>query len=136
MSPESIIINTPCEVVAVKVYLPTEIIMISTYRPPSTPICLFTQEVSQIITLFEDMPICVMGDFNEDILLSEEKHCCAMFKSKGFRQIVSKPTHDSGTLIDHIYTNTKLCVQTDVSNCYYSDHDYVLCTISKDTIST
>ena len=72
----------PCEVAAVKVYCPTEIIMISTYRPPSTPICLCTQETSQIITLFEDMPICVMGDFNEDILLLEEKHCCAMFKSK------------------------------------------------------
>ena len=77
-----------------------------------------------------------MGDFNEDILLSEEKHCYAMFKSKGFKQIVTKPTHDSGTLIDHIYTITKLCVQTDVSDCYYIDHDYVLCTISKDTILT
>ena len=82
------------------------------------------------------MPICVMGDFNEDVLLSEEKHCCAMFKSKGFEQIVIKPTCDSGTLIDYIYTDMKLCVQTDVSDCYYSDHDYVLHTISKDTILT
>ena len=71
------------------------------------------------------------GDFNEDILLTQEKHCCMMFQSKGFRQIVTKPTHDSGTLIDHIYTNNKLSVKTDVSDCYYSDHDYVLCTISK-----
>ena len=43
---------------------------------------------------------------------------------------------DSGTLMDHIYTNTKLSVKTDVNDCYYTDHDYVLCTISKEIIST
>ena len=127
LSPEPIIIKTGCEVVAVKISLPSEMIIISAYRPPSTPICVFTQEMSEIITLFEDMPICVMGDLNEDILLTQEKHCCTMFQSKGFTQIVTKPTQDSGTLIDHIYTNTKLSVKTDVSDCYYSDHDFVLC---------
>ena len=86
-------------------------IMMSAYRPP-TPICVFTQEMSEIITLFEDIPICVMGDFSEDIAYRGE-------------------THDSGKLIDHIYTNTKLSVETDVSDCYYSNHDYVLCTINK-----
>ena len=136
LSPEHIIIKTDYEIVAVKISLPSEMIMISAYRPPSTPICLFTQEMSEIIRLFEDMPLCVMGDFNEDILLTQQKHCCTMFRSKGFRQIVTKPTRDSGTLIDHIYTNTKLSVKTDVNDCYYTDHDYVLCTISKEIIST
>ena len=79
-------------------------------------------------------PVCVSGDFNEDILPSEETQSCTMFRTKGFKQLVTKPTCDSGTLIDHIYINEKLFVQTDVSDCYYSDHDYVLCTISKDTI--
>ena len=65
--PEHIIIKTDYEIVAVKISLPSEMIMISAYRPPSTPICLFTQEMSEIIRLFEDMPLCVMGDFNEDI---------------------------------------------------------------------
>ena len=110
-------------------------IMISAYRPPSTPICVFTQEMLQIITLVEDMPICVIRDFNEDIILTQEKHCFTMFQSKGFRQIVTMPIHDNGTLIDHIYTNTKLSVKTDVNDCYYTDHDYVLCTISKRIIS-
>ena len=82
------------------------------------------------------MPLCVMGDFNEDILLTQQKHCCTMFRSKGFRQIFTKPTRDSGTLIDHIYTKTKLSVKTDVNDCYYTDHDYVLCAISKEIIST
>ena len=92
LSPEHIIIKTDYEIVAVKISLPSEMIMISAYRPPSTPICLFTQEMSEIIRLFEDMPLCVMGDFNEDILLTQQKHCCTMFRSKGFRQIVTKPT--------------------------------------------
>ena len=68
------------------------------------------------------------------IYCCQKKQCCTMFRTKGFKQLVTKPTCDSGTLIDHIYTNEKLLVQTDVSDCYYSDHDYVLCTISKDTI--
>ena len=135
LSPKPILIKTGHEVVAVKIPLPTELIIISAYRPPTTPICVFTQEMSEIITLFEDMSICVMGDFNEDTLLTQEKHCCTMFWSKGLRQIVTKPTCDSGTLIDHIYTNTQLSVKTDVSDCYYSDHDYVLCSTSKGIIS-
>ena len=79
--------------------------------------------MSQIITLFGDMPLCVIGDFNEDILLTEETQCCTMFRTKGFKQMVMKPTCDSGTLIDHIYANEKLQMQTDVSDCYFSDHD-------------
>ena len=136
LSPKLITIDTPCEVVVVKMSIPTEMVIMSTYRPPSTPIHSFTHEMSQIITLFNNMPVCVIGDFNEDILLTKKTQCCTMFRIKGFKQMVTKPTRDTGTLIDHIYTNEKLHIQTDVSDCYYSDHDYVLCTISKDTIST
>ena len=132
LSPELITIDTPCEVVAVKMSFPTEMVIIST----STQICSFTYEMSQIITLFDDMPVCVIGDFSEDILLTEETKCSTMFRNKGFKQMVMKPTHDSGTLIDNIYTNQKLQIQTDVTDSYYSDHDYVLCNISKNTIST
>ena len=102
MSPELITIDTPCGVVAVKMSIPTQMVIMSTYRPPSTQICSFTHEMSQIITLFHDMPVCVIGDFNEDILLTEETQLCTMFRNKGFKQMVMKPTCDSGTLIDHI----------------------------------
>ena len=50
-----------------------------------------------------------------------------MFCAEGFKQVVTKPTCDSGTLIDHVYVSTSLKVDTDVSDCYYSDHDLVLC---------
>ena len=41
------------------------------------------------------------------------------------------PTRNSGTLIDHLYTHN-VCqadVTTEVTDCYYSDHDIVACAI-------
>ena len=66
------------------------------------------------------MKTCVVGDINEDILLTLEKQCCSMFCAEGFKQVVTKPTRDSGTLIDHVCVSTSLKVDTDVSDCYYS----------------
>ena len=77
------------------------------------------------------MNVCVMGDFNKDVLVSDARTCSMMFKSKGHKQIVKKPTRDSGTLINHIYTTNGLHLTTNVCDCYYSDHDYVLCTINE-----
>ena len=53
-----------------------------------------------------------------------------MLNSLNFSQVVTKPTRDSGTLIDHVYINAQLGVESDVVDCYYSDHDFVLCTIA------
>ena len=53
-------------------------------------------------------------------------HCCTMFRSQGFKQMVNKPTHDSGTIIDHDYmSHTLNTMQTNVTDCYYSDHDCI-----------
>ena len=83
----------------------------------------------EIISLFDHMKLCLIGDFNEDILLREDTTLCSAMKLKWLKQMVSKPTRDSGTLIDHAYTSDDLIVKTDVFDCYFSDHDYVLCTI-------
>ena len=129
LNPEYIPINTHCEVVAVQICTPIELILISCYQPPSMPISKYTDEMLEIISLFDDMKLCLIGDFNEDILLTEDTTLCSSMKLKQLKQMVSKPTHDSGTLIDHVYTSDDLIVKTDVSDCYFSDHDYVLCTI-------
>ena len=125
LNPDHIPIDTHCEVVAVKISNPIEIILISTYLPP---ISTYTDEMSEIISLFDDMQLCVIGDFNEDILLTQDTTFCTAMKSKRLKQVVSKPTCDSRTLIDHVYASDHLIVQSDVSDCYFSDHDYVLCT--------
>ena len=83
--------------------------------------------MTKIFKEFKDMKICVVGDINEDILLTSEKQCCFMFCAEGFKQVVTKPRHDNRTLIDYVYVSTSLKVDTDVSDCYYSDHDLVLC---------
>ena len=50
-----------------------------------------------------------------------------MFRLQGFKQMVNKLTHDSGTITDHVYVSqTVNTMQTDVTDCYYSDHDFIL----------
>ena len=54
-----------------------------------------------------------------------------MLRLQGFQQMISKPTPDSGTIIDHVYVSHTLnTIQTDVTDCYYSDHDCILCVIT------
>ncbi len=46
----------------------------------------------------------------------------------GFKQFVTQPTTDSGSLLDHIYFNRHsdmINVHIDVHDVYYSDHDSV-----------
>ena len=53
-----------------------------------------------------------------------------MFRLQGFKQMVSKLTHESGTIIDRVYVSeTVNTMQTDVTDCYYSHHDFILCAI-------
>ena len=55
-----------------------------------------------------------------------------MFRLQGFKQMVNKLTHDSAkTIIDHVYVSqTVNTMQTHVTDCYYSDHDLILCLIT------
>ena len=87
--------------------------------------------VLEIIAQFQHIPTCIVGDFNEDVSLTSNTRCCAMFRSQAFKQMVSKLTHDSGAIIDHVYVcKTINKMQTDVADCYYSDYDFILCTIT------
>ena len=80
LNPEYIAINTLCEVVALHICTPIELILISSYRPPSTPISKYTDEMLEIISLFDYMKLCLVGDFNEDILLREDTTLCSAMK--------------------------------------------------------
>ena len=99
-------------------------IVVSVYRPPSTPIDVFMNNMLEIIAQFQNVPTCIVGDFNEDISITSNTCCCTMFRLQGFKKMVNKPTHDSGTIIDHVYVSQIVhTMQTDVTDCYYSDHD-------------
>ena len=105
--------------------------VMSVYRPPHCNILMWTNEIAKILDLCPDYPVCVMGDFNEDILLGSVCSVKSMFSSHNFVQHIDKPTRDSGTLIDHVYTKNidPENVKCDVCDCYYSDHDIVSCVI-------
>ena len=131
LNPKQIRMNTILEIVAVKISEPILMIVVSVYRLPSTPIDVFMNHMLEIIAQFQHIPTYILEDFNEDVSITSNTHCCAIFRSQVFKQMVSKPTHGSGTIIDHVYVpQTISTMQTDVTDCYYCDHDFLLCTIT------
>ena len=86
LKPQEVSIETTCELVAVKISAPQDIILISVYRPPSFSICSFCKEMDKIIRLFQGIEICVIGDMNEDVFTTDKKTCCSLFKSRGLHQ--------------------------------------------------
>ena len=95
--------------------------------------CLLIQPdvLFQRIPAYFKIPICIVGDFNEDVSITSNTHCCTTLRLQDFQQMISKPTHDSGTIIDHVYVSHTLnTIQTDITDCYYSDHDCIQCVIT------
>ena len=88
--PEEIVLNSDCEILAVKISEPTKLHIISVYRPPSTPISKFTDELLNIASKLKETPTCIVGDFNEDISITCQRHCSSMLTLIGFKQMVKK----------------------------------------------
>ena len=127
LHPKQIRMNTILEIFLVEMSEPVQMIVISVNRPPSAPIDMFMNIMLEIIAQFQHVPTCIVGDFNEDVSITSNMHCCTMLRLQGFKQMVNKPTDDSGTIIDHVYmSHTLNTMQTDVTDCYYSDHDCIL----------
>ena len=131
LNPKQIRMNTILEIVVVEISEPIKMVVISVYRPPSTPIDVFMKNMLDIIAQFQNVSTCIVGDFNEDVSITSNTYCCTMFKLQGFKQMISKPTHDNETIIDHVYVSHTLnTIQTDVTDCYYRHHDCILCVIT------
>ena len=43
----------------------------------------------------------------------------------GFRQHVTEPTTENGSLLDHVFTNSMSAVCVKVTDIYVSDHDLI-----------
>ena len=61
VNPKQIRMNTILEIVVVEISEPIQMIVISVYRPPSTPIDVFMNHMSEIIAQFQHVPTCVIG---------------------------------------------------------------------------
>ena len=80
LNPKHIRMQTILEIVVVQITASMQMIVISVYRPPSTPIDVFINGLLEVIAQFQNVPICVVGDFNEDVSITSNTHCCTMFK--------------------------------------------------------
>ena len=119
------------EAVAVQVHTPEIKNIMSIYRWPSQAITEFVSPLSNMLNNMCDIPVCVAGAFNENIICNPNNQITQLFDSAGFKQQVASATRDSGTLINHIYThNCGADVTTQVKDCYYSDHDIILCSVA------
>ena len=87
LNPKQIRMNTILEIVAAKISEPIQMIVVSVYRPPSTPIDVFMNDMLGIITHFQHVPICIVGDFNEDVVITLNTCYCAMLRSQAFKQM-------------------------------------------------
>ena len=131
LNPRHIRMKTILEIVVVEISEPIQMIVILVYRPPSTPIDVFMNNMLEIIGQFQNVPACIVGDFNEDVSMTSNTHCCGMLRLQGFQQMINEPKHDSRTIIDHVYVSQIVnTIQSDVTDCYYSDHDCILCLIT------
>ena len=126
--PHELTVETTCELVALQICQPFDMIFVSVCRPPSSYICKFAYELLQIISQLDgSIPMGILSDFNKDILTGKQTHCCTKIESMDFKQMVEKHIRDSRTIIDHVYVTSSMNIVTDVSDCYYSNHDYVFC---------
>jgi len=77
----------------------------------------------------------ILGDFNVNAL-SENNYFIDYLTD--YKQVVTEPTHISGSLIDHIYVHKNLFqifdIENLVKNVYFSDHDAIKLKLSKEAM--
>ena len=44
--------------------------------------CSFAKEMNEIIKLFEGTELCIIGDINEDVSISENRTCCLHYSNQ------------------------------------------------------
>ena len=85
----------------------------------------FTKDV-QILIGQSESPTLIIGDMNFD---TEESNVFSKFMaSSKFVQLVKNPTHDRGSVLDHVYANQpaeELEVSVKQKAVVYSDHDVI-----------
>ena len=126
LHPKKLTILSTCEIAAGTMDQPFELLLLSVYCSPTTPVADFTAQMLKTISRFKTASMCIIGDFNEDVSKMANTYCYSLLQQHGLKEVNTKPTQDSGTVIDHIYITPDIQAVTDVSDCYCSDHDYVL----------
>ena len=85
------------------------------------------QELNQLIKQLQnpDVPQMVVGDFNFHYLDEGVNSIKQFFKKENYSQLIMKPTHTEGNILDHAYVRDKqkvLKFTAEVQTKYYTDH--------------
>ena len=90
--------------------------LLNIYRfSTDTDILLFTEEVIQLLD--KSRTQIIVGDLNINLLQNPWNPFTESLEQRGFQQLVTRPTHVLGGLIDHVY--------------FYSPHTDASCTLHK-----
>ena len=117
------------ETIWLEISLPNSkpILYCSAYRPPSAPVAwvdLFTKQIEHASC--SGYEIIISGDMNINLMQDPPKYWSDALEMFNFTQVVSCPTRvtdNSGTLIDHIYTNrSENIAEVNVPTIAMSDH--------------
>ena len=118
------------ESIAIIITNPVSFVISVIYRPPSYSIKQFCECLLNYLNeLHKISTRCiVMGDFNED-LMKHNSQVNKIMCDNGYKQYVSKPTTENGTLIDHVYSKGLDILDADVFPIYYSYHEAIRITL-------
>ena len=106
--------------------------LLTFYKSPTVPNQTFLTTVNSKLDHFKcsHVPTIVVGDFNEDASAPKPGDIVDFFTYKGFKQLVTNATRDSGSILDHVYVNFNMSgVHVIVLDAYFSDHDVVLLSV-------
>uniref|UniRef100_A0A8C4ZZC5 ATP-dependent DNA helicase n=1 Tax=Gadus morhua TaxID=8049 RepID=A0A8C4ZZC5_GADMO len=95
------------------------------YKPPSYKLALFKQNLALVMQHFNQLSggKVIMGDFNDNALVSKSAE--NFMQQQGYTQIVSSPTTENDTTIDHVYIRdiNPTDIKVQILSTYYSDHE-------------
>ena len=98
------------------------------YKPPTTPVQTLIKALYTAVRqhLCQSEKMIIMGDFNIDFMKTNPQYdqLRAFMVNMNLKQLITKPTTDMRTAIDHIYTDISN-VTCGVSETYYSFHKVV-----------
>ena len=103
---------------------------ISVYRSSDSNRCnqkTFCSTLSELINRRKNTII--SGDFNINGLIKDENSITVALVRSGLKQIIQKPTHIRGGLIDHCYVSESISNDFLILRqkaVYYTDHDLIM----------
>lgn len=117
---------TNCNIDAIAAHIPLSndnsyITVLLLYCPPRTTVSLICCCIKDFIQSHRGEQIIIGGDFNIN-LNKTSNSVVKLLQEEGFVQVSNGPTHQSGSHIDHIWTNLHPLPTTFGMWTYYSDH--------------